>query len=610
LDRDEILSRLASDGVLTASQVTEVKTMSQPTDNLSIIVGYVKGLGVPASRIANSLDLDTTAVMAMKERDRPIDWFTSGSGGGGLDQEMAERAERRDLAFLREEELEAIADDLSYEINLLAEEGYITGDQRSMYLNRLMGFGMGFGDTPSAADTLRNRMEIIDDLIAAGVPEGRFNGIIEFAGATVAAKAVRSEGTLAEASDADRAMLTTAARSGATPSAVAEPREGAEGIEGLGEKPDPLGGVNRFLAMMGNMGLVRNPDTGEMSFLPTPTRLTSAIPGTPDENVYFDPTTGMNFTKEMLATFDEDDVARYRNMAPTPDAQTIAQMAGGYYGAPTHFGAAPRITDAWMARYGVKPPRGQTGTEMRKLPLPVEDFQMPALIPDDPWERPLYDWKSGNALAQWRGFSPEYRSAVTNIMVSQGLIPEPLMADLDPRDPYGIVQLPLWEQALGFSNDFQTDPVFALYKIGDWAAGQRALEEADKASSGRLPFSPPAEVRTVPDYPTLQQRVTDMLEAQLGRSPEPWEVDLLADELKAQHEASNRAGIQAYRDAYNGANVGEFIEVPNPEVRTQRKLEETYANEISRLEDIGEAQVSNRTMIQAITRGAGMVGGR
>jgi histone acetyltransferase (RNA polymerase elongator complex component) len=117
-------------------------------------------------------------------------------------------------------------------------------------------------------------------------------------------------------------------------------------------------------------------------------------------------------------------------------------------------------------------------------------------------------------------------------------------------------------------------------------------------------------LRTIPDYETLQQRVTDLMRQTMGRDPEDWEVSILADEMKAQHETYNEQMIQAARDAYDGKGRVEDIEVPDPVVRTQRYLEERYAPEIGRLEDIDEAAQSNQLMINAITKGAQMVGGR
>jgi len=67
--------------------------------------------------------------------------------------------------------------------------------------------------------------------------------------------------------------------------------------------------------------------------------------------------------------------------------------------------------------------------------------------------------------------------------------------------------------------------------------------------------------------------------------------------------------IEASRAAYERGNrgIGQEIEVPDPIARTQKFFEETYSGEISRRRNIGEAANTNNLMMEALTRGGGMV---
>ena len=50
-------------------------------------------------------------------------------------------------------------------------------------------------------------------------------------------------------------------------------------------------------------------------------------------------------------------------------------------------------------------------------------------------------------------------------------------------------------------------------------------------------------------------------------------------------------------------------EIPDPVKLTQEFVEDTYADEISRLEDIGDQTQTNQLLIGAATKGTNMMGG-
>ncbi len=106
----------------------------------------------------------------------------------------------------------------------------------------------------------------------------------------------------------------------------------------------------------------------------------------------------------------------------------------------------------------------------------------------------------------------------------------------------------------------------------------------------------------VPDYETLLSKSESMLQQQLGRDPKDWEMSLIADEFQKQY--GHWASAQK-RKALGGNGV---YEVPDPEALTAEYMEDKYANEISRVEDVGERSSNNRLILQAATTGSRMMG--
>ena len=235
--------------------------------------------------------------------------------------------------------------------------------------------------------------------------------------------------------------------------------------------------------------------------------------------------------------------------------------------------------------------------------IPVGDLTVPTAIPTSPDHRPMYDWRAGDQVWYWREMSPERRSAFVRAATQYGIIDPEQAQGTDLTNPFSLAGQQLLSQALGVSRDLQIDPLAAMHELGRY----QRFTDAEQQAQTRAPFSVPASLRTIPDYPTLQQRVTELVRDELGRDPKDWEVVLLADELQRQHRNQNDAMIAAARDAYDGKTVGGYVEVPDPATRTQRFFDETYANELNRLQDIGEAQVSNRLIVEAIARGSNMV---
>ncbi len=207
-------------------------------------------------------------------------------------------------------------------------------------------------------------------------------------------------------------------------------------------------------------------------------------------------------------------------------------------------------------------------------------------------------YKKGDNVAIWGSMSPTRKKYWIQEMDEAGL--------LDEETPGGIHdQMAAYEEVLAVSTYLGVTPELAVRQM------QESKKAKDASETGRLPFSVPASLRTIPDYPSLSQQAKGLMRQAMGRDPEDWEMIMLADELTAQHKISNERQIEAARASYDNTarGVDQAIAVPDPTLRAQAFLEDTWQNEIARQEDVAESTETNQAMISAITRGAQMVGG-
>lgn len=222
---------------------------------------------------------------------------------------------------------------------------------------------------------------------------------------------------------------------------------------------------------------------------------------------------------------------------------------------------------------------------------------------------------AGQEVLTWAGMSTRTRMRLEDKWVDAGL--------LDPDGGYvpgsmGMPQLQAMRASMGVANLIGVGYETATNTmVRDFQAFQRA--EARRAArrggggGGRASFTVPASLREIPDYESLAQDARNRFRQRLGRDPEEWEEAILADHLGARHRESNAERIKAARAAFYAAQGGGQgvmeVEVPNPELRNQRFIEERYGPEIDRQERIEDQAVTNKLMIDAITRGTQMVGG-
>lgn len=108
----------------------------------------------------------------------------------------------------------------------------------------------------------------------------------------------------------------------------------------------------------------------------------------------------------------------------------------------------------------------------------------------------------------------------------------------------------------------------------------------------------------IPDYDSMLADAKEMLKAKLGgREPKDWEMKLIADRMQREY---GRWADAKQRTAYGGNGV---YEVPDPVANTKTFLEDKYADEISRISDVGETRMNNQMLLNAATKGFNIMGG-
>jgi hypothetical protein len=213
---------------------------------------------------------------------------------------------------------------------------------------------------------------------------------------------------------------------------------------------------------------------------------------------------------------------------------------------------------------------------------------------------------TGDGIYEWAAMSGEDRERWEGLLLSAGLLEE---EGFNPGD-VSVIQGDAFEIVLGHAYRRGFGPEFAIQDlIEDEAAYQRLR---DKIKGPKRPtFSVPASLREIPDYESITQDSTNLFRSRMGRDPEDYEMGILADHMQDQYRVSNQERIKAARAAFNASVSGQQglmeVEVPNPQLRTQKFLEERYGNEINRVAQISDTANTNRLLINAITTGTGMV---
>lgn len=204
-----------------------------------------------------------------------------------------------------------------------------------------------------------------------------------------------------------------------------------------------------------------------------------------------------------------------------------------------------------------------------------------------------YDVTKG--AQQYMAMGANERAKYTELMVEAGMLPEE-WAGISEFSPEAAA---VFTEALSWANYWGTSVDNVLARRGSLYQKLK-----DRRGGGGGGGGGPTVKIEVPNYETLTQQAKDLLRKNLGRNPKDWEMTLVADEMQRQYGR--------WADATRARMVGGngTYEIPDPQTLSQAFVERTYADEISRLEDIADTTQMNQLLISAATRGTNMSSGQ
>lgn len=199
------------------------------------------------------------------------------------------------------------------------------------------------------------------------------------------------------------------------------------------------------------------------------------------------------------------------------------------------------------------------------------------------------------AARQFHTMSRDDRVKYTNMMVDAGLLDPEFkgLSDYTIQTATAFSEAMILANYYGKSVDITLKNQAALFKQLNPGGGRRG---------GGGGGGPQVKLE-VPDYETLVANAKDIIRKNLGRDPQNWEMTLVADEMQRQY-GRWAAATKARMIGGNGT-----YEIPDPNVLTQEFVEDTYASEIQRLQDIGDQAQTNQILIGAATKGTNLMGG-
>jgi hypothetical protein len=210
-------------------------------------------------------------------------------------------------------------------------------------------------------------------------------------------------------------------------------------------------------------------------------------------------------------------------------------------------------------------------------------------------ENPIFIYEGGDGARYWDNYSQETRKRLEGQMVEAGVLSAGSYRPGGESD----VQYRAWEQVLGWANHWEITPYNALARMSAEGVGRTSGGGGSGSGGG----GGRSTAYTIPDYDTIAQNAKDMLRNTMGRDVDDWEISLAADELQKNYrkQASQMQAAQL-------AGSGEF-EITDPGTVTQAFVEDQYADELSRIKDIGDEKRNYGLSMAAFTQGAKMVGG-
>jgi hypothetical protein len=150
---------------------------------------------------------------------------------------------------------------------------------------------------------------------------------------------------------------------------------------------------------------------------------------------------------------------------------------------------------------------------------------------------------------------------------------------------------------------------------------EKAAAEADAARVTFQPYVP--ETYVEPDMATLRETARDAIETKLGRKVNSWEMQLLADQMQADHrenfdarEAGARAAYTAEAGAYAGGKLyeptyvdeGEAVEAVDYEARMAEQFRKMFGKEEERRERTEFVADQSQNLFAGFDNAANLIG--
>jgi len=629
--REELLQELIISGELSVRQAQSVLELTDDDTHLGKVTGIVAGeFGVAPKKIEQALDgtdYDHVNVAMIDEQKRSFLQSVGGHGGKfktwlGWPIEAAASGLRAGLAIenapfeigqdswwdvsvtdkniIKEDawyagapeeeraDREKVRDDTMALIRQMADKGLITEERETHMLSVTDNY-----DPETARDLHVEISSILEDVDyeTQGIDFKRLWG------SSLDGLRSRSEG-LVPPVGAEAAAEEAAAEAEAA--AVIEAQEAQAAS-------DPIGEYDSFDQLLGQLGIAGEQlssqgiqDTDKVEIGTISTRLADGtVINTKGYDLVgpdriLDRTTGTVMSNEMynIIRRNEGIAADYAAMGkPIEDVQRLLDSG--------------RFLD---------PTSRRSLADMTKPMMPLEDLGIASVSPTAPWQRDAYNWTAGSGSAQWQSMSARSRRANTKYMVDSGMVPGGEVGGFD--NPFSLAGGRQWEQVLGVSREKQIAPQSAMNSIGAEVsrvrdiAGQYTSGGGGYGSSGPK-YSVPASLRTIPDYKSLAQQTKGSFTAELGRDMEDWELalmsDVLADAYKKRNTQLISADRAAWEDAVSGGTVSvENIEVLDPAETLQFDIEETYADELQRYDQVEDYGQSRGLLMDSIVTGQRM----
>ncbi len=581
MDRDTVLNKLLSENLITQSQYTTLLEWSKPGDTQDIILGYVKGLGgvvAPPKDIARVLGMTVDEVNATEKRNAPPS-VAGGAVGeffeareGRTDEELAAGQQQNESREAFQARIDKAVVDAELAIDQAFGNGDIDEDHANALkskLNKQMGYPK-YGDLH-----LKKIGKVLEEVLG-------YEGVDETTRADV--QAATGAAPVDHATDESHQYLPGSER------ARLEEERGAWTPIASEAQLSP----STWDDMLDQAGLISVGEDGSVQRAPEAAHIG---PGW-----FVDPATGQVYSQAEVDSY-RDDIVRATTAGVDPN------VAGS---------AAARLEEAIATPYYRKPDLmtgqagagayGRAGTALRvsgrdpstgattpgKAYMPAEDLQIPTLLPDDPWEIPLYDYQTGQAQFMWANMSIEERERWTADMLKNGsLDPDEVSAGtINATTPYAMPQIEVLERAMYQSVYHQVNLREGLKIDGAEVARIRAAQ--GRADAVARAFSVPASLREIPGDKTLAQEAKDRFSRVLGRNVLDDELTGLVGELKGYYEDSTQEKIALSLAAFNGDNQGlltgaQLQQIENPGEATSFDIEEKWASEI----DLNNRRESN-----------------